>query len=126
MSVKKTHNNLKEEIIASGFLTPGEWMEFVELKARRYLGTSKARKMTAQRALYGTSTGKINEGQPLTLGHLCAVILYCDFGILCTAFSATFRRQNVFEDEESVKSRHSKFYHFGRLLVEAVVDFGIN
>ena len=32
----------------------------------------------------------------------------------------------MFENIESVKARHSNFGHFGRLLVETVLDFGIN
>ena len=60
----------------------------------------------------------------MTREHLYAVILYCDFSDLCTAFSATFRRQNVFESMESVKQRHSKFAIFGKLLAELVLVFG--
>ena len=62
---------------------------------------------------------------PVSEAHICAIILYCDFSKLCTAFSATFRRQNVFETLESVKQRHSKFAKFGNLLVDLVLTFGI-
>ena len=82
---------------------------FVHLKAMEYLKSKKVRKMTAKRAIWGTTTGQIKKGQPLSQQHLCSVILYCDFIDLCTAFSATFRLQNVFEDINSLKSRHSKF-----------------
>merc|ERR550532_2329865 len=82
--------------------------------------------MTAGRTAMGTTTGQIKKGQPLSQQHLCSVILYCDFGPLCTAFSETLRRENVFEDLESLILRHSKFAHFGQLLTETVIDYGIN
>ena len=131
MSIKAKYKNLKEEIIESGYLSLEKWRKFVELKAKRYLKMKKVKKMKAERAYnileqYKTHTGHLKKGQPITFEHLCAVILYCDFGILCTAFSATYRRENVFEDLESVKARHSEFGHFGKLLVETVLDFGIN
>ena len=84
-------------------------MEFVELKARKYMNTERVKKMKG-----------------VTKEHIYAVILYCDFGPLCTAFSETFRRRNVFETMESVKQRHSRFAIFGRLLVELVLRFGFN
>merc|ERR1719216_576454 len=92
----------------------------------KYLKSKKVRKMTARRAVSGTTTGQIKEGQPLSQQHLCSVILYCDFGLLCTAFSKTLRLENVFEDLESLILRHSKFAHFGQLLTETVIDYGIN
>merc|ERR1719216_685553 len=92
----------------------------------KYLKSKKVRKMTARRALSGTTTGQIKKGQPLSQQNLCSVILYCDFGPLCTAFSETLRLENVFEVLESLTLRHSKFAHFGRLLTETVIDYGIN
>ncbi|MCP4477426.1 MAG: hypothetical protein GY818_04980 [Planctomycetaceae bacterium] len=88
-------------------MTKSKWMEFVDLKGRRYLKSERVRKMKG-----------------LTLSHLFSVILYCDFGVLCTAFSGTFRRENVFERIEKVMARHSEFAVFGRLLVELVTKFG--
>ena len=120
------YESLREEIIESGFLTLSEWKEFVALKAAKYLKSNRVRKMTAGRAYGGTTTGQIEKGKPLTVQHLFAVILYCDFGPLCTAFSESMRMMNVFEDLESLVLRHSKFAHFGRFLVEMVVDHGVN
>ena len=107
----------------SGFLTAAQWEKLVELKAKKYWKTARAQKMKVRGR---TSTGQLNKGSPVTMEHLKAVILYCDFSKLCTAFSSTFRRLNVFEGIESVIARHSEFGNFGRLLVEAVLDFGAN
>ena len=122
--VKAKFYSLKEEILASGFLSAAEWSQFVELKAKKYMNTNRARKMKAAYSGFRTRTNQIKEDSPVTLEHLAAIILYCDFSKLSSAFSDTFRRQNVFESVESVISRHSVFGNFGRLLVEVVLDFG--
>ena len=107
--VQPKHPNLRDEIIESGHLNLGDWMKLVLLKAEKYMKSAKVKKMKG-----------------ITIEHIVAIILYCDFGKLCTAFSATFRRLNVFEEFESVKLRHSEFANFGKLLVEAVLKFGVN
>ena len=114
MRVRPIHKNLKREIIESGYLSAAEWANVVELKVRQYMETEEVRKMLSHR-----------EGTPITREHICAIILYCDFTLLCTAFSATFRRLDVFETIESVKKRHSHFANFGSLLVETVWQFGV-
>ncbi len=126
MAVKPVYDSLKDEVVGDHDVNSRKWRENVVLKAEKYLDSESVRKITAQRASGGTATGQNEKGSPLTKEHLFAVILYCDFGALCTAFSATFRLQDVFEDIESLKARHSQFAHFGRLLVELVLDFGIN
>ena len=125
MAVKPVYDSLKDEVVG-GYLTNEEWAEQVVLKAAKYLNSKSVRKVTAKRAAYGTPTGQNEHGAALSKEHLFAVILYCDFSALCTAFSATFRLRDEFEDIESLKGRHSQFGHFGRLLVELVLDFGIN
>ena len=125
--VKPVHDSLKDEITQSGYVSLREWTSTVVFKAEKYLNTKTARKMKARRAFNGgTCTFTIPEDAPITKQHLMALILYCDFTQLCTAFSATFRLENPFEDLESLDKRHSKFVHFAKLLVEAVRDFGID
>ena len=126
MTVKPVHDSLKEEVVGGGYLTNEQWENKVVLKARKYLKSQSVRKATAKRAYLGRSTGQNERGSQLTEQHLFSIILYCDFSALCTAFSETFRLRDIFEDIESLKARHSKFAHFGRLLVETVRDFGIN
>jgi len=126
MTVKPVHDSLKEEVVGGGYLTNEQWENKVVLKARKYLKSQSVRKATAERARRGLFTGQNETGSQLTEQHLFSIILYCDFSALCTAFSETFRLRDIFEDIESLKARHSKFAHFGRLLVETVRDFGIN
>ena len=126
MAVKPVYDSLKDEVVGVGEVTNGKWRKNVVLKAAKYLKSKSVRKFKAQRARRGTPTGQNEKGAALSKEHLFAVILYCDFSALCTAFSATFRLRDEFEDIESLKARHSQFGHFGRLLVELVLDFGIN
>ena len=113
--VKPVHETLRDEIVESSFVSRALWFNVVILKARNYLKSESVRKMR--------SSG-LDKGRPITLQHLIAIILYCDIGPLCTAFSETFRKENVFESMESVKKRHSRYAIFGKLLVELVRDFG--
>ena len=117
MFVKPVHETLRDEIVESGFLSRALWYNVVILKARNYFDIESVREMK--------SVGKLRgDGKAITLQHLIAIILYCDIGPLCTAFSETFRKENVFESMESLKKRHSKYGIFGKLLVELVLDFG--
>ena len=103
MFVKPMHETFRDEIVETGFLSQALWCNVVLLKARNYLESESARKMKS------TSYGyyRLKKGTPITLQHLIAIILYCDIGPLCTAFSETFRKENAFETMESVKKRHS-------------------
>ena len=117
MFVKPVHGTLRDAIVESGFLSRALWYNVVVLKARNYFESESVRKMNA----FGC---RLEEGTPITLQHLIAIILYCDIGPLCTAFSETFRKENVFESMESLMRRHSKYGIFGKLVVELVLDFG--
>ena len=109
MNVKPVHQTLRDEVVESRYLSRAQWANIVEVKAREYMKTKRVRKMKG-----------------VTKEHICAIILYCDITALCTAFSATFRRENVFETLEAMKRRHAHFAIWARSLVELVLKFGIN
>ena len=62
----------------------------------------------------------------LKFDNVLALVLYCDYSELCTRFSKSFRKQNVFETLTSVKSRNSKYFWFSKSLRETVELFGNN
>ena len=95
-----------------------KWINIVVLKGEQYWKTQSVRKMA--------KCGLNRNNYKLHLEDLFAIILYCDFTNLCTAFSESYRRDNVFESVESVISRHSQFAHFGKLLRKVVNAFGID
>ena len=43
--VKAKHKNLKEEIMESGYLSPGKWRKFVEIKALKYRNSETVQKI---------------------------------------------------------------------------------
>jgi len=63
---------------------------------------------------------------PLSVEHIMAIMIYCDWSDLCSQFSATFRRSSNDETMDCIKDRHRNFYWFGRYLKECVECFGID
>ena len=47
--VEAKYKNLKEEILESGYLTLSEWMEFIELKGRKYLKSETVKKIKEEK-----------------------------------------------------------------------------
>ena len=134
MYVKPKYKSLKEETLNCNSIlnqmTPRKWNR-IYTKVKQLIKCKNVQRITAKRAggmgqKCDSQNRGIKRGDPLTEIHLLALVLYCDLSALCTAFSATFRLENAYEDLESLKERHSKFAHWGRLLVETVLDFGTN
>ena len=61
----------------------------------------------------------------ISVEHLMAIIFYCNYSVHCTSFSSTYRRNNKYESDESLKLRHSEHHFWGKLLVECITCFGI-
>ena len=125
MNVCRYFDSIKEEILVSGFVNISEWNQNILLKAQNYHKTDKVKNIkkypedkTWRQPKYGLG--------PILLSHLIGIILYCDWTDLQNDFSGTFRKNNIFETIQSIKARHSKYYHFSKGLVEAVKYFGIN
>ena len=131
--VRPKYGSLKEEMMNSGFMGQAIWNNVVMVKVRQYMSNVDAIRMmtvgqrnTHFQSFVGMNAHQMRRGDPVTMQHLCANILYCDSTDLCTAFSATFRLQNVFESIESLVSRHSEFAIWTKLLMQMVLEFGTN
>ena len=46
--VKAKHDNLRDEIIASGFLNATKWRKFVDLKGRKLWSSKRVKKLKAK------------------------------------------------------------------------------
>eukprot|EP01084_Bolivina_argentea_P033828 62540_1 len=66
----------------------------------------------------------IDDNTDITKQHLLCIILYCDYDILCTEFSKTFRRKNIVESIKQTKKRNREFANFARILRETVELYG--
>ena len=126
LSVIPRFKNLKEEVIATGLISPEIFEKNVVGKAARYLKTKRCRKMK--------STGPQGEGDvlhfdipkdtPLSPEHLQAIVLYCDFTKLCTLFSESLRKNKWDDGLKEIKTRNGLFFYFSKFLRELVTYFG--
>ena len=116
--------SLKQEAFGSKSISIEQWNK-INLKANFHYDTKKARNTRFNNKFDGNHHG-IPKNATISKKHLISIILYCDYSALCTKMSATFRKMTASETEESVANRNSKFFHFSKLLTEAVQDFGID
>jgi len=121
--VEAIYKDLKTEILSSGLVELAIFDQQVMLKAEKYLKSEKVLQIKADKLKQSENKYNPQPYREITVQHLCSVILYCDM-TLCTKYSATFRRNNIFENDKSVMKRHSHFVHFAKLLVEMVFWFG--
>eukprot|EP01084_Bolivina_argentea_P310851 537973_1 len=123
--VKSRHNDFKQEIMqySSDEITFQNYENLVIGKSLRYVHTDKVRGIKSKeyydRLHYG-----INKGSVITQYHLMCIILYCDFSVLSTNFSGTFRRIFPSESLKSVKKRNQKYWYLSKGLMETVQYFG--
>eukprot|EP01084_Bolivina_argentea_P071572 130080_1 len=61
---------------------------------------------------------------PISFQHLLSICVYCDWTELCTAFSATFRKQKPYEAISAVIRRNMEFSNMARLVRETVELYG--
>ena len=128
LSVHRRFDSLKAEVLASGLVTPETFHKLVIQKAKEYLNTKKCRKMRSDP--FSGELGNdplhfgIKRGSPLSLHHLCAIILYTDFTELCTLFSLSMRKNKFGDGLHEIKARNSGFFHFSKFLRELVTYFG--
>ena len=130
LSVYPRFGSLKDEILATGLLSPIDFEKLVNKKAKGYFKSSKCRKMKS--APFGGNLGEdplhfeIKNGSPLTMQHLQSIILYTDFTELCTLFSLSLRKNKFGDGLKEIKARNSSFFYFSKFLRELVTYFGSN
>eukprot|EP01084_Bolivina_argentea_P221203 374706_1 len=121
------YSSLKQEILESGYVSISNWTNKIVFKSKLHQETDKVKKMKYcwivpynMKPRHGIDVGTVISQQ-----HLIAIILYCDWSDLCTEFSGTFRSKYKLEPVKLVMKRNSVFFHFSKLLIEAVNDFGM-
>eukprot|EP01084_Bolivina_argentea_P160094 278808_1 len=73
--------------------------------------------------LINNSLSTINVEQ-LSMQHIMAVMIYCNYTALQYEFTKTFRKIYKNEADESLIKRHSNFYYLGKYLKESVATSG--
>ena len=66
----------------------------------------------------------MKEGDPPSMEHVIALILYTDFDSLSYRFSQTFRKMTSTESREITQQREMEFWNWRKRLIEAVNAFG--
>ena len=128
LSVYPHFDNLKEEALATGQITPKHFEKAVVQKAAKYMKTKRVKRMTSRP--FGRWLGDdplhfgIPNGTPVSQRHLHCMILYCDFTELCSLFSESLRQNAWDELLEDIKKRNGKFFYLSKGLRELVTYFG--
>eukprot|EP01084_Bolivina_argentea_P020878 38787_1 len=112
--ISEKYQNLKQEIIYNQF-SKNKFSNSVT-KAKQYLRTKQIKKTKANK--YWCTVYDIPRKLPISLNHIIALLLYCDYSDLCYWFSLTYRKMDYCESDAGLKSRHRNFFHFGKLLRE--------
>ena len=96
------------------------WTNMVILKAKQFINTTKIKNMK------GKSTLHYDElyDKPISMKHLHSVILYCDFSILSTSFTKTFREIDERESLTEIKQRNKAYYHLSKWLFQTIHGYG--
>ena len=117
------HGNFKDEILEYPTMTKLLY-EKLRVKVEEFMKNSK--KVKALRA-YFSGWAKhygISKDAPVADAHLFAVILYCDYTVLCTKMSETFRALSPEEEVTAVKERNRSFWWMSKKLRELIELFG--
>ena len=115
---KSCYDNFKEEILNYDHIDKKLFETEVMVKVKKYIQTNMAKSMKSN--FLATPPNA-----PITIDHLIAITLYTDYTELSSDFSASFRRKNPFESEESVKQRnHSKYWWWSTTLKQVLDGYG--
>lgn len=98
--------------------------QFAESKAERLLKQSQDLKALRSDDEHGLYPYGIRNGSPLSAQHAMSIVFYCSCTLLSAEFSKSFRKVRKTETDYAVKARHSKWYHFGKLVRETVELYG--
>eukprot|EP01084_Bolivina_argentea_P236798 398123_1 len=123
--VEAKHSNIKSEILCNYIskITQMQWQCLLG-KAAKHHQTEMAKTIYCSRResakYYGLKYGNI-----LSLNHIIAMLLYCNYDALSYKFSETYRKINEKDNDYDIKQRHRNYYWLGRYLRECVECFGM-
>lgn len=121
--VPQKYQSYKQEILEQ---ISKESYDLALEKATQYMQISTIRAIEANMYGYAWMNYGISEYERISLNHVIALILYCDFSAYCTKFSSTFRKIFSTESMAEVKARNSSFWFQSKFFREAVECFGTN
>ena len=96
-------------------LAKEKWQNILHLK--RF--TARKRKGNFFEKFYGIKPGTL-----ITVDHVLSILLYTNYTKHSYLFSSTYRKNNLYESDRSLKTRHSEYYWWGKNLRESVEIYG--
>eukprot|EP01084_Bolivina_argentea_P193223 331523_1 len=120
------YKNFKQELLTNSICTlPLSAWHNLMMKANDHIQTDITRHemccVRKESALYY----EMHYAQPMSIHHLIAMMVYCNFDILQQKFTETFRYQSKNESDTELKERHRNYHHLGRLLREFAECYGV-
>ena len=130
--IPQKYKDLKEEALHNRCfpLSLFQWKmvaKKAEIKLHEWNKSKKSRKLLCN---YGFSSQIwkesycIADGTPISLAHVIAILMYCNYTEASYEFSRTFRKISAIESDRVLKQRHSEVSIWGKLLREAIECFG--
>ena len=126
--IEAKYKSLKDEILSNTHcnLTIKEF-KWSWNKATSFITTNAAKSIKSQGCTVYDKIYKMYDipvGSPLTMQHVVAVILYCDWTFLSTEFSKTFRRTTPQQTLQDIIKNNREFAVWSRTLRETVELYG--
>eukprot|EP01084_Bolivina_argentea_P053493 98212_1 len=120
------YTSFKEELLHNATARIGcQQFKYEMHKASLHITTQCCRKRIAKPNYISTTYWGIQNNDAITVIHLVAVLIYCNYDGVQYEFSKTFRRIYPNECVASVKMRNAEFFYFTKLLYETVNIYGI-
>ena len=127
---KAKYDNIREEILNSGYVSLKQYKQLILLEATKHLPTKQARRMIYRLTdwngiieLRNIHYG-LKYGDTMSIEHLISIICYTDFDELQRKWSSTFGATYPGESIIFIKRKNQCFYYLSKLLMEAVQCFG--
>eukprot|EP01084_Bolivina_argentea_P264956 448999_1 len=119
----KKYKSLKEEILQNEIfpLLKYKWLQLYQL-ANIHLNCTQGKSFRNIIPMFAEDNNAdmygIKPGDTISIEHVIAIMIYCNYDALQAKFSSTFRRIPYDESDKHLKSRHANFVNLARLLRE--------
>ena len=105
--IKQRVSSIKEEVLEYKYLSVKEYKHKIIPKANNYHHTNYAKSIKAKGEVrfyceYVPPHYGITPGTVITLSHIVSVILYTDYDRLSADFSSTFRKKDVYSNNNRI------------------------
>eukprot|EP01084_Bolivina_argentea_P085803 155086_1 len=123
--IEPKHKDIKTELLCNDICCIGrkQWENVVH-KASIFYETEKA-KCTFCSRQKSAVWYEMKFGDFMSVNHLIAMLMYCNYDLLSRKYSETYRRCDENEIAQDVVERHRNYYWLGRYLRECVECFGM-